>query len=104
MPATDASEGSSLAGRGVEPRIAAPSALSTPSAAGWGARFVVGLLAGYRLVVSPWLGPACRFEPSCSRYAAEAVARHGVVRGVWLAARRVGRCHPLGGFGYDPVP
>ena len=71
---------------------------------GLGVRVVLAAIAGYRLVMSPWLGPACRFEPSCSRYAAEAVARHGVVRGVWLAARRVGRCHPLGGFGYDPVP
>lgn len=67
-------------------------------------RGALAAIAAYRLLVSPWLGPACRFEPSCSRYAAEAIARHGVARGIWLAARRVGRCHPFGGFGYDPVP
>jgi uncharacterized protein len=58
----------------------------------------------YQLVLSPILGPACRFEPSCSRYAAEAVDRHGVARGSWLAMRRLLRCHPLGGHGFDPVP
>ena len=58
----------------------------------------------YRQVVSPWLGPACRFEPSCSLYAASAVRRHGVVRGGWLALRRLARCRPLGGSGLDPVP
>jgi putative membrane protein insertion efficiency factor len=67
-------------------------------------RLALELLALYRLLVSPWLGPACRFEPSCSRYAAEAIERHGLGRGGWLAARRVGRCHPFGGSGYDPVP
>jgi putative membrane protein insertion efficiency factor len=61
-------------------------------------------LRGYQLVVSPWLGPACRFDPTCSQYAIEAVSRHGIGRGSWLALRRVGRCHPLGGLGYDPVP
>ena len=68
------------------------------------ARVVVALLRGYQLVVSPWLGPACRFEPTCSQYALEAVASRGAIRGAWLAARRVCRCHPLGGSGYDPVP
>ena len=61
-------------------------------------------LRGYQLVLSPWLGPACRFDPSCSAYAIVAVERHGALRGTWLALRRIGRCHPLGGFGYDPVP
>ncbi len=61
-------------------------------------------LRGYQLVLSPWLWPACRFDPSCSTYAIVAVDRHGAVRGSWLALRRIGRCHPLGGFGYDPVP
>jgi hypothetical protein len=58
----------------------------------------------YRFALSPWLGPACRFEPSCSGYAELAVARHGVIRGGFLAARRLARCNPLGGSGYDPVP
>ena len=58
----------------------------------------------HQQVLSPWLGPACRFEPSCSRYAALAVRRHGFVRGSWLALRRLARCHPLGGSGLDPVP
>ncbi|HXK24882.1 MAG TPA: membrane protein insertion efficiency factor YidD [Myxococcota bacterium] len=58
----------------------------------------------YQIALAPALGPACRFEPSCSRYAAEAVERHGAARGSWLALRRVLRCHPLGGSGFDPVP
>ena len=70
----------------------------------WPRRMVVTILRVYQLVVSPWLGPACRFEPTCSRYALEAVSSRGAIRGSWLAARRVCRCHPLGGSGYDPVP
>jgi putative membrane protein insertion efficiency factor len=62
------------------------------------------LIRCYQLGLSPLLGPACRYEPSCSQYALEAVERHGVVRGLWLGARRLGRCHPLGDHGYDPVP
>jgi putative membrane protein insertion efficiency factor len=58
----------------------------------------------YQLALSPWLGSACRFEPTCSRYAIEAVQRHGPIRGSWLAAKRLGRCHPLGDYGYDPLP
>lgn len=69
-----------------------------------GQRAALTCIRGYQLVLSPWLGPACRFEPSCSRYASEAIRRHGVRRGVVLAVKRVGRCHPFGGFGYDPVP
>jgi len=62
------------------------------------------LLRGYKLVVSPLLPPACRFYPSCSSYAYQAVEKHGVLRGILLAARRLGRCHPLHPGGFDPVP
>ncbi|SES66424.1 membrane protein insertion efficiency factor YidD [Oceanicella actignis] len=58
----------------------------------------------YRLVISPWLGTNCRFSPSCSAYALEALETQGALRGGWLALRRVLRCHPLGGSGHDPVP
>ena len=69
--------------------------------------FVSVLLAAvhaYRLLVSPSLAPACRYEPSCSAYASEAIQRHGPWRGSWLALRRVLRCHPLRVGGFDPVP
>jgi putative membrane protein insertion efficiency factor len=59
---------------------------------------------GYKLLVSPLLPPACRFLPTCSEYAAEAIERHGAWRGIILASRRLARCHPWGGSGYDPVP
>lgn len=58
----------------------------------------------YRWFVSPLLGPRCRFAPSCSEYALQALARHGPVYGLWLTLRRVTRCHPLNPGGYDPVP
>jgi putative membrane protein insertion efficiency factor len=63
-----------------------------------------GLILLYKLLVSPLLPPRCRFLPTCSDYALEAVARHGALKGSWLAARRLLRCHPWGGSGYDPVP
>lgn len=65
---------------------------------------LLGLIRLYQLTLSPWLGTRCRYEPTCSRYAAEAITRFGVRRGVWLAAKRLGRCHPWGRSGYDPVP
>ncbi|WP_121939946.1 membrane protein insertion efficiency factor YidD [Eilatimonas milleporae] len=67
------------------------------------ARGAVLLIRGYQLVLSPLLGPNCRFQPTCSQYALEAVRLHGGLKGSWLAIRRVMRCHPWGGHGYDPV-
>lgn len=65
---------------------------------------LLGLIAVYRYAISPMLGRNCRFMPSCSEYASEAIHRHGSVRGSWLALRRVLRCHPWNPGGYDPVP
>ncbi len=65
---------------------------------------MLGLVWLYRLAISPWLGNNCRYEPSCSEYAMDALRIHGAFRGSWLAAKRIGRCHPWGGSGYDPVP
>lgn len=62
------------------------------------------LIRGYQLIISPWLGPRCRFYPSCSQYAHEALAVHGTLRGSWLALRRLSRCHPWHPGGLDPVP
>ena len=64
----------------------------------------LGLLRFYKAAVSPWLPAACRYEPTCSRYALEAMQRYGVARGGWLAVRRLARCHPFHAPGYDPVP
>lgn len=67
-------------------------------------RILIGAVRAYQLMISPWTPATCRFTPTCSSYAIEAIERHGALRGAWLAAKRIGRCHPWGGFGYDPVP
>ena len=59
---------------------------------------------GYRVLISPWLGVNCRFAPSCSAYAIEAIQLHGIVKGGYLTLQRLGKCHPWGGSGVDPVP
>jgi len=68
------------------------------------ARLLVLLVSAYRLLISPFTTPSCRYLPTCSAYAAEAIQKHGAIRGTWLALRRIGRCHPWGGHGFDPVP
>jgi putative membrane protein insertion efficiency factor len=68
------------------------------------AMILLATLSLYRKVLSPLLGSACRFEPSCSRYASDAIRKHGALQGSWLAARRISRCHPFHEGGFDPVP
>ena len=65
---------------------------------------LIGFLRGYRLLISPLYGQVCRYHPSCSAYALDAVREHGSVRGSWLSVRRLGRCPPWAAGGYDPVP
>lgn len=67
-------------------------------------RLLLGLIRAYRYALSPWWGRSCRFTPTCSEYAAEAIERHGALHGSWLAIRRIGRCHPWHAGGFDPVP
>ena len=67
-------------------------------------RVLLGVLKGYKLLLSPFLSGYCRFHPSCADYAAQAIREHGALRGSWLSARRVSRCRPFGGHGFDPVP
>ena len=64
----------------------------------------IKFIRGYQLVISPMIGPRCRFTPTCSQYAIEAIKSHGIVKGCWLAAKRLIRCQPLSEGGYDPVP
>jgi putative membrane protein insertion efficiency factor len=68
------------------------------------ARVAQVCIRGYQLLLGPFMGGACRFEPSCSRYAMDAIATHGAIRGTWLTVRRLARCHPFGAPGFDPVP
>ncbi len=67
-------------------------------------KLLIGLVRGYQRWVSPMTPPSCRFHPTCSEYAREALESHGAVRGSWYAVKRIARCHPFGGHGYDPVP
>ena len=62
------------------------------------------LIRGYQLIISPLLGSNCRFMPTCSEYAMESLKAHGVIKGTFLAVKRIGKCHPWGGHGYDPIP
>ncbi len=66
--------------------------------------FLIGLIQLYRLLISPLFPPTCRFQPTCSQYGMEAIARFGAVKGSWLTVRRICRCHPFHPGGYDPVP
>jgi putative membrane protein insertion efficiency factor len=64
----------------------------------------IALIKLYQWILSPLLGPKCRFTPTCSQYGLEAFKKYGVFKGFWLTVKRISRCHPLGGHGYDPVP
>ena len=64
----------------------------------------IALIKLYQWIISPWLGQKCRFTPTCSQYGIEALKKHGLFKGSWLTIRRLSRCHPWGGHGYDPVP
>ncbi|MAT80820.1 MAG: membrane protein insertion efficiency factor YidD [Phycisphaerae bacterium] len=75
-----------------------------PTSISLAARICIGFIRIYQATLSPLIGQHCRFHPTCSRYAVEAIQRHGAIRGCWLAIRRLSRCHPLGTAGYDPVP
>ena len=65
---------------------------------------LVALIRAWRFTISPLYGQVCRYHPTCSAYALEAVSSHGALRGTWLSVRRIGRCHPWAAGGYDPVP
>jgi len=67
-------------------------------------KILVGLVRFYQLAISPWMGSSCRYSPTCSQYMIEAVNEWGPLKGFWLGIKRIGRCHPWGDEGYDPVP
>lgn len=101
MTCADHHEPPSLAPAPAETDPAADS--SQPPERGLVTRAMLGLIGLYRMTAAVRT-PRCRYFPSCSAYAAEAIEVHGPGRGLWLAVRRLGRCHPLGSFGFDPVP
>lgn len=68
------------------------------------AKLLLALIRFYQYAISPMIPPRCRYVPTCSQYAVEAVKKHGAIKGGWLAAKRIARCHPWGGHGHDPVP
>ncbi|WP_416189904.1 membrane protein insertion efficiency factor YidD [Neisseria sp. CCUG17229] len=68
------------------------------------AKLMLLLIRFYQYAISPLIPPRCRFTPTCSQYAVEAVQKHGALKGGWLALKRIARCHPFGGSGHDPVP
>jgi hypothetical protein len=68
------------------------------------AKILIGLIRAYQIILSPWVGMHCRFQPSCSHYMHDAILRFGVIKGVWLGLRRLSRCHPWHEGGLDPVP
>ncbi len=63
-----------------------------------------GLIRFYQIAISPWMGSSCRYTPTCSHYTYKALEEHGLLKGTWLGMKRISRCHPWGGQGYDPVP
>ena len=67
-------------------------------------KFLIALIRGYQITLSPYVGQQCRFTPSCSQYATEAIELHGPAKGTWLATKRIARCHPFCDGGIDPVP
>jgi putative membrane protein insertion efficiency factor len=64
----------------------------------------IALIKVYQLIISPWMGPSCRYTPTCSQYGIEAIKKYGPIKGLWLTAKRIARCNPWGGHGHDPVP
>lgn len=70
----------------------------------FGSKILIGIVRFYQLVISPMIGSRCRFTPTCSCYAVEALKTHGAVKGSWLSVKRILKCHPLNAGGYDPVP
>ncbi len=78
--------------------------LTLRSARHWPVLMLIGLVRLYQMTLSAWLGRQCRYLPTCSQYAIDALRTHGALRGTWLAMHRIGRCHPWGSSGYDPVP
>ncbi len=75
-------------------------ALSPP----WFSRVLLAAISGYKYLVSPWFSGTCRYVPGCADYMAEAIVRHGALKGTWYGLKRLSRCHPFGGSGHDPVP